>query len=406
MLDLVHGLPGTGKTQVIKWVRRLFEEALGWTHGVQFVFLAFLNSMSAHINGLTIHHWAGIPVNAEAGKSGTKDANKMSTKCQCLRFIIIDEISMVSAELLAQVEAILRKVVRERSGYKRRSSNNSVRAFAGINIILLGDWWQLQPVRSTALYSNPSLRPSAAAGEGLDLFWKNGLGTIRKLWELTQPLRCTDIWFNSVLNKCRQGSMDLHTYCLLHGLPTLVRSSWNDSGNCPTGTALLDQHDRGSNNHCTCASDVIIVPGTNDVFCSKAWAELFLQGWSGHSIIHPATNTAPATKAECQTCAQKRQERRRVLPHGPQENDDLLKEPFASAPAIYSFNVPKYHAMHLRAREYAKTHQRQIHWAIARDVPLFNDDRSLPPDKLKTKLCKWLLNHDKKPEISPASYLW
>ena len=52
--------------------------------------------------------------------------------------------------------------------------------------------------------------------------------------------------------------------------------------------------------------------------------------------------------------------------------------------------------MHLRAREFAKTHQRQLYWAIARDIPLFNDDRSLPKDKLKAKLCKWLLNHDKK----------
>ena len=37
LLDLVHGLPGTGKSAVIKWMRRLMEDGLGWEHGVQFV---------------------------------------------------------------------------------------------------------------------------------------------------------------------------------------------------------------------------------------------------------------------------------------------------------------------------------------------------------------------------------
>ena len=116
MFGLVHGLPGTGKTYVVKWVRRLFEEALGWQHGVQFVFLAFQNSMAALIDGLTIHHWAGIPVHAEAGSAGTKNTAKLSTLCQSLRFIFIDEVSMVSAELFAQLSRIVQKVVRVRSG--------------------------------------------------------------------------------------------------------------------------------------------------------------------------------------------------------------------------------------------------------------------------------------------------
>ena len=52
--------------------------------------------------------------------------------------------------------------------------------------------------------------------------------------------------------------------------------------------------------------------------------------------------------------------------------------------------------MHLCAREFAKTHKRQLSWAIARDIPLFSEDRALPAEKLRTKLCNWLLNHDQK----------
>ena len=123
---------------------------------MQFVFLAFQNSMAALIDGLTIHHWAGIPVHAEAGSVGTKNTAKLSTLCQSLRFIFIDEVSMVSAKLFAQLSRIVQKVVRVRSGYKRRP-DGSERPFGGINVILLGDWWQLRPVAGTALFSNPQL---------------------------------------------------------------------------------------------------------------------------------------------------------------------------------------------------------------------------------------------------------
>ena len=81
LLGLVHGPPGTGKNDVIKWTQRMFQETLGWKHGVQYVSLAFLNSIAANMDGFTIHSWAGIPVGEEDGTAGTKDIPKMSTRC-------------------------------------------------------------------------------------------------------------------------------------------------------------------------------------------------------------------------------------------------------------------------------------------------------------------------------------
>lgn len=103
LLDLNHGFPGTGKSRVIGWQRQLMEQGLGWTHGVQFVCLAFQNSMAAQINGFTLHHWSGIPARNTSGE-GTGDAHQQSIKCQALRVILIDEISMISAELLGTLE--------------------------------------------------------------------------------------------------------------------------------------------------------------------------------------------------------------------------------------------------------------------------------------------------------------
>ena len=91
LLDLVHGFPGTGKSAVIGWMRQLMEDGLGWEHGVQFVCLAFQNSMAAQINGHTVHHWSGIPVQSDSGSS-TGDKHKQSIKCKALRMIIIDEV--------------------------------------------------------------------------------------------------------------------------------------------------------------------------------------------------------------------------------------------------------------------------------------------------------------------------
>ena len=162
MLDLVHGFPGTGKTELIFWIRELFEKQLGWTHGIQLVCLAFQNIMAANINGFTIHHWSGIPVQEGGGCSGTSNANKLSTKRQSLRFLLIDEVCMVAAQLMGQLESVISTVTRHRSGYKSRSGG-SMRRFGGLSVLLFGDWWQIPPVAGTALSDNPQKAPTHTA---------------------------------------------------------------------------------------------------------------------------------------------------------------------------------------------------------------------------------------------------
>ena len=193
MLDLVHGLPGTGKSQMIVWIRELFEEVLGWEHGVHFVCLAFQNAMAAHIEGETIHHWSGIPAREADGTASTTNAHKLSMKCQCLRFILIDEISMVSAELLGALEKVVARAVRKRGGYKLRV-DGSMRLFGGINLIFFGDWWQLRPVGATAIFNNPLQVESGIAYHGQQIFWGTEADSIRHTWELYEPVRCQDQW--------------------------------------------------------------------------------------------------------------------------------------------------------------------------------------------------------------------
>ena len=69
---LIQGLPGAGKSQVIAWIRKLFEEVLGWRHGREFVCLASMNTMAALIGGFTIHAWGDVPVNDQSGRNQAK----------------------------------------------------------------------------------------------------------------------------------------------------------------------------------------------------------------------------------------------------------------------------------------------------------------------------------------------
>ena len=55
------------------------------------------------------------------------------------RWLIIDEISMVSAKLLAEVDPKLRSTVRQ-LGTQKRDEDNQDRPFGGLNILLCGDF--------------------------------------------------------------------------------------------------------------------------------------------------------------------------------------------------------------------------------------------------------------------------
>ena len=69
MRALIHGLPGTGKSRVINWIRRIFMEARDWTHGVQFLCVAFQNKVAYAMGGTTLHTAGDLPIGGSANTS-------------------------------------------------------------------------------------------------------------------------------------------------------------------------------------------------------------------------------------------------------------------------------------------------------------------------------------------------
>ena len=87
--------------------------------------------MACQIDGCTLHHWSGIPVGETDGTALTKDAHKLATKWQSLRWVLIDEVSMISAQLVRAL--LIGKVTWKRDSWKRRADGTQ-RPFGGL-------WW-------------------------------------------------------------------------------------------------------------------------------------------------------------------------------------------------------------------------------------------------------------------------
>jgi len=363
MFDLIHGLPGAGKSEVIAWIQQLFEEVLGWTSGSQYICLAYTNAAAANISGVTIHSWADIKWQDGGQRAEPVDVSKVFLRCQSLRWLLVDEVSMVSAELLAQLQYAINQAMSSLGTYKARP-DKSPRPFGGLNTLLVGDWWQLPPVKATSLTERPS-RPglSSTAREGLALLWDRTRDSVRRIWELTQPMRCDDPWFFAFLQECRNGRLGAQNYFYIHGVPTDTVGSMIPGETAP---------------RCGSASCAALQDGR--------WRALFLQGASGAELMG----------MECAICQAERTGRHRVVDD---VGDPRFQEaPFDAAPYIHPHNVPKYAAFHLRAALFARRSGRCLHWVCAHDKPLHRDDLSLPAQALTEKRRRWLRFHDQDTE--------
>ena len=384
LFDVIHGVPGAGKSKLIGWLRELFEQELHWTHGVEFVCLAFQNAMAAAIDGYTVHHWTGLPVGDADGTATTRDNNKFSAKCQRLRFILVDEISMISAQLLAQLEILVARVIRRRSPYKVRVDGTH-RPFGGVNTMLFGDWWQLKPVTGTALFSNPAEPPTFAAFHGLRLLWGPPPHAVRRCWNFERSLRCADPWYNLFLAQCRNGSLTAEAHHLLHGYPTAAPVRLSDRA---FGVAAA-----AGSPPCTCAADTAQHDRSAGPAAAADAGPAFYGPWVVR-FLGEGASAAELVRSECAACADLRRRRARVLGRGVDPSTFVHQRPFDAAPALYAYNVPRYCAVMIRAAAFALARDRRLHWCVARDTPLHRDDRDLPLEELDAKRQRWLLRHD------------
>ena len=142
----MHGRPGTGKTHVIKIIKEeLFENRSKRNIGVEVQIVALQAVKADLFAGDTIHHAFHFPVFGNVSKpTGDKGAMKTMKAILQLRWLIIDEISMVSARLPADVDMKHCDYARAVDPFLK-DANKNTRPLAGINLLCSGDSWQLPP---------------------------------------------------------------------------------------------------------------------------------------------------------------------------------------------------------------------------------------------------------------------
>ena len=117
LLWLLHGEPGTGKSEVLHMVKNLFQEVCGWQMGLEYQMAALQAVTAQLLGGDTLHHACGFnpfgnapATDAAKAKAATRRA-EVAARVQQWRWLFIDEISMVSAQLLAEIDAKLRTIM-------------------------------------------------------------------------------------------------------------------------------------------------------------------------------------------------------------------------------------------------------------------------------------------------------
>lgn len=178
---LLTGAAGTGKTYLLrKFIRRARED--GKTVSVT----ATTGLAATHLNGATIHAWAGIGVHdhlptkhfQKIGKQRRNIINKTD-------ILIIDEISMLHDFRLDLVNDVLRHVC-----------ENDL-PFGGIQVVLCGDFFQLPPVNRSDSRQGSFITSSQA--------WANGDFTVCYLER--QYRQAEDDDYRNILNGIRAGSL-------------------------------------------------------------------------------------------------------------------------------------------------------------------------------------------------------
>src|SRR3989344_5399897 len=103
------GEPGSGKTHTVnayvQWLRE---------HGIDPAITASTGIASTHIHGMTIHSWSGIGIKEELSEAELDQiASKehVARRIQKTNILIIDEISMLSANVLSMVDRKHRNLI-------------------------------------------------------------------------------------------------------------------------------------------------------------------------------------------------------------------------------------------------------------------------------------------------------
>ena len=135
------GAAGSGKTYVLNQYISLLKDG-----GVSVGVTASTGIAATHMQGMTIHSWAGIGIKADISST---DLAKMAKKSylkkrfKYAKVLIIDEVSMLHHYRLDMVDRVCRAM-----------KEQDEQPFGGLQVVLCGDFFQLPPISRGAEKAN------------------------------------------------------------------------------------------------------------------------------------------------------------------------------------------------------------------------------------------------------------
>jgi len=126
------GEPGSGKTHTINtyisWLRE---------RGIEPAITASTGIAATHVGGMTIHAWSGIGIKRDLSDwdlEALLEREPLVRRVRLAHVLIIDEVSMLDAHTLTMVDRAVRTL------------RGNERPFGGLQVIFVGDFFQLPPV--------------------------------------------------------------------------------------------------------------------------------------------------------------------------------------------------------------------------------------------------------------------
>ena len=177
------GAAGSGKTFLLnKYIQYL--KSKGVNTGVT----ASTGIAATHMQGITIHSWAGIGIASTATDRQIMEIvenKRIAKRIQKTQTLIIDEISMLDAQRVDLIEKVT------------RICRQSFEPFGGLQVIFCGDFFQLPPVTKTSEPVTDFAYKSTA--------WQN---MHLKICYLHEQHRQGDTQLLAILNAIREARVD------------------------------------------------------------------------------------------------------------------------------------------------------------------------------------------------------
>ena len=179
----ITGSAGSGKTHLINRYIAFLRE-----HKVDVAVTASTGIAATHMGGVTIHSWSGLGVRdhlSDWDLESLESRQYLWKRFENVKVLIIDEVSMMHHFRLDMVDRIIR--------HFRRNT----KPFGGIQVVLVGDFFQLPPISRSGEPDAHFIFKSDA--------WRDSGFTV---CYLTTQFRQTDDAYLTVLNAIRANDVD------------------------------------------------------------------------------------------------------------------------------------------------------------------------------------------------------